>query len=206
MTTVRDCSMTMYEPAASVKRPPRAASVPLQQPLVTSSHGTGRSETVFSEPVISCAVCSLCRTILHDCSLPRTWEIGEVHYFTAFAYHMEARSPGGVDRHKTLIRALEDQGVRVHLGQFKQRPGTVLRWEEKETDVAIAVHMFPTPIAVAMALKYAVRNPGVVYDPITRARHPRPMAACPPGSHPTSDWASCPSAASACRPPRSPRG
>jgi hypothetical protein len=74
-----------------------------------------------------------------------TATLGEVHYFSALAHFREAKSPGTVNRHRDYIRCLEDTGVVVSLGRFKEKPASCRRcgdqWmrpEEKETDVAIA--------------------------------------------------------------------
>jgi hypothetical protein len=89
-----------------------------------------------------------------------------VYYFSALAHHLQR--PDVVRRHRALLEALEDTGVQVSLARFKKKTtraslsrcqfsvaGT--RWklrlpfsrvmvavkgfEEKETDVAIAVKM-----------------------------------------------------------------
>jgi uncharacterized LabA/DUF88 family protein len=67
-----------------------------------------------------------------------------VKYFTAHAHWLEH----AVKKHKQYIRALESTGVEVVLGSFKTKERhctackvTVNGHEEKETDVAIGVHM-----------------------------------------------------------------
>ena len=65
---------------------------------------------------------ALCRTILRDdAAFPKTFSLGEIHYFSALATPRERRNPGITDRHRTFIRALANSGVTVHLGQFKRR-------------------------------------------------------------------------------------
>ncbi len=83
---------------------------------------------------------SLCHTILRDSSVPRSWTLDAVHYFSALPHFLESRKPGIVSRHKAFLRALENEGAIVHLGQFKNR-GPGRGHEEKETDVAIAVQL-----------------------------------------------------------------
>ena len=79
----------------------------------------------------------LCASIIRDCGeMPREAYVSEVHYFSALARHMEPRNPGIVKRHETLIEALKNADVTVHLAAFKK---TAKGHEEKETDVAIAV-------------------------------------------------------------------
>src|SRR5258708_1133879 len=68
-----------------------------------------------------------------------------VLYFTALAYW----NSGKVARHQRYIRALENEGVKVVYGEFKERQKRCLRCkqyflthEEKQTDVNIAVTLF----------------------------------------------------------------
>ncbi len=75
-------------------------------------------------------------------------ELANVHYFSALAEHLIARKPDVVARHRTYIRALEDSGVRVQLSHFKRRDvrcplchRAFIRYEEKETDVAIGLKL-----------------------------------------------------------------
>lgn len=71
-----------------------------------------------------------------------------VYYFSALATHLEHSKPGVVARHKSYISALKASGVEVAMGSFKKKPtkcrhcgkNMKLR-EEKETDVAIGVHL-----------------------------------------------------------------
>lgn len=74
--------------------------------------------------------------------------LGPVHYFSALAKHIEARKPDVTRRHKTYIRCLEDSGVIVELGHFKEKwidctrcGRQMTKYEEKETDVAIGVRL-----------------------------------------------------------------
>ncbi|CAA9298236.1 MAG: hypothetical protein AVDCRST_MAG68-191 [uncultured Gemmatimonadetes bacterium] len=75
-------------------------------------------------------------------------ELAGVHYFSALAEHLAARKPDVVARHRTYIRALGDSGVRVQLSHFKRRDvrcpacgKSFIRYEEKETDVAIGLKL-----------------------------------------------------------------
>jgi len=68
--------------------------------------------------------------------MPREAFVSEVRYFTAYAKHMEAHSPGIVRRHEAFVAAQEARGALVHIGEFKK---TSKGHEEKETDVAIGV-------------------------------------------------------------------
>lgn len=73
-----------------------------------------------------------------------------IHYFSALAYYREKWKPGTVGRHKTYIQALDSTGINVALSRFKAKDvdykcascgyrGKLVRHEEKETDVAVAV-------------------------------------------------------------------
>ena len=86
---------------------------------------------------------SLCGSLLH--ALPGECELGDVVYFSALAHHIEPSRPGTIERHQRYMEALRATGVTIRLGTFKRRRvvcavcGAVrARYEEKETDVAIA--------------------------------------------------------------------
>ena len=77
--------------------------------------------------------------------------IREIRCFSALAHHRLPQDPGVVQRHRTYLRALESTGVRIHLGRFKACQQvckccrrTYQRFEEKETDVALAVALIET--------------------------------------------------------------
>lgn len=75
----------------------------------------------------------------------------EIIYFSAIAYH---RSNNAVIRHKNYINALKITGIKVILGEFKEKPidicynckqkmpkDKIIKHEEKHTDVNIAITM-----------------------------------------------------------------
>jgi uncharacterized LabA/DUF88 family protein len=79
-------------------------------------------------------------------------ELKSIYYFSAFATHIEERDQKVVTRHKSLIKCLEDTGVIVELSRFKPKEiicpleaggceRKFTKYEEKETDVAIAVKL-----------------------------------------------------------------
>lgn len=76
---------------------------------------------------------------------PKKETVKEVLYFTAYA-HWNAEK---LERHKTYVRALRFRGVGVVLGKFKKvtrKCRALCRYEyetfeEKETDVNIAIHL-----------------------------------------------------------------
>jgi len=70
--------------------------------------------------------------------------LADVFYFSAYAYHKH----GAVKRHKLFVRALENTGVKVILGKFKEKDRYCTSCksyskghEEKQTDVNIAIHL-----------------------------------------------------------------
>lgn len=72
-------------------------------------------------------------------------ELKEIYYFTALVHW----KPDKVSRHKILIRALEQTGVNVVYGEFRKKDRYCNRckeyyptFEEKQTDVNIAIHLF----------------------------------------------------------------
>ena len=75
-------------------------------------------------------------------------ELAQVHCFSALAEHLTARNPQVVERHRTYIRALEESGVTIQLSRFKRKDvrcpvcgKRFVRYEEKETDVAIGLKL-----------------------------------------------------------------
>ena len=91
-------------------------------------------------------VSALCRAYLH--ALPGRGDVTSVDYFSALAQHRESRYPGTVPDQTAYFPALESTGVCVRLGHFKAKSQTCplcgtryVRWEEKETDVAIGARL-----------------------------------------------------------------
>ena len=89
---------------------------------------------------------SLCSSFLYlygkQASLTNIW------YFSALAKHLEYRSPDVVKRHQAFIKCLKSTGVYVQLGRFKEKDvycsncyTSIIKYEEKETDVAISVKL-----------------------------------------------------------------
>jgi uncharacterized LabA/DUF88 family protein len=106
-------------------------------------HSLIDAERQLKMPVKWLSLWDFCASYLHNIS--RDAGMHEVHYFSALAKHKDARSPGVVNRHLNYIACLEATGVTVHLNSFKKRIAscphcgrTVVRHEEKETDVMIA--------------------------------------------------------------------
>jgi len=71
-----------------------------------------------------------------------------VFYFSALAHHMTTHDPFVVTRHQAFLDCLQDTGVYVGLARFKPKSvrcpacGVITtRYEEKETDVALAAKL-----------------------------------------------------------------
>jgi Uncharacterized conserved protein len=89
---------------------------------------------------------ALCRSYLH--LFGRDAVMHEIHWFSAFAKHLEATKPDVTARHAAYARCLEDAGVLVELSRFKKKRmrcdkcgANLTRHEEKETDVAVAAKL-----------------------------------------------------------------
>lgn len=72
----------------------------------------------------------------------------EIYYFSALAKHLEANNPDVTRRHSDFIKCLEATGVITELNRFKKKSLTCPsckhrfdRYEEKETDVAVAIKL-----------------------------------------------------------------
>ncbi len=73
-------------------------------------------------------------------------DLENIYYFSAYAHHI--KDPGVVDRHKKYVACLEDSGIKVQMSRFKYKEihcpfckATIPRYEEKETDVSIALKL-----------------------------------------------------------------
>ncbi|MGV8084405.1 MAG: NYN domain-containing protein [Coriobacteriia bacterium] len=99
---------------------------------------------------------SLCDSFMS--AIGNNTTIGDVYYLSALAYHREQRKPGTVARHQAFINALISTGVKIELAQFKPKDiaytcsqcayrGKQRRYEEKETDVAIAIKIMTLAVS-----------------------------------------------------------
>jgi uncharacterized LabA/DUF88 family protein len=86
---------------------------------------------------------------LAKCYVKRKDKIVDIYYFTALATWSQSK----VKKHKTYIKALELEGVKVVYGKFKKRDKkcqvckrNYRTYEEKETDVNIATKLFQLAI------------------------------------------------------------
>ncbi|MEM7791926.1 MAG: NYN domain-containing protein [Verrucomicrobiota bacterium] len=88
-------------------------------------------------------ISALCRSYLPI--LGTDVDLGEVHYFSAYADHLQNEAPDKPERHRKFVRALTASKVKAHIGRFHSRKFWAHKedmwidaYEEKETDVAIA--------------------------------------------------------------------
>lgn len=89
---------------------------------------------------------SMCASYLP--AIGNSAQIEKIFYFSALAHHRSASDPGTIARHELFIECLVDTGVIPEMGRFKQKSSQCRRcgkqsiaYEEKETDVAIAVKL-----------------------------------------------------------------
>lgn len=89
---------------------------------------------------------SLCSGYIH--LLGKTAALHEIYYFSALAKHLQAKNPNVTKRHQDYIKCLQATGVIVELNRFKKKsmrcPSCGHKWskyEEKETDVSIAIKL-----------------------------------------------------------------
>jgi uncharacterized LabA/DUF88 family protein len=78
----------------------------------------------------------------------KTATLHEIYYFSALAKHLEAKNSDVTKRHRDFIRCLEATGIIVELNRFKKKSMRCPsckhkydKYEEKETDVAIALKL-----------------------------------------------------------------
>jgi uncharacterized LabA/DUF88 family protein len=88
----------------------------------------------------------LCLGYMH--LLGKTAVLQEIYYFSALAQHLEFKKPNVTQRHKDLIKCLTAKGVIVELNRFKKKSMKCPscghkydRYEEKETDVSVALKL-----------------------------------------------------------------
>lgn len=89
---------------------------------------------------------ALCSTLLNS-RYGHGSTLEAIHWFSAIRTHLDAINPDYTARHRRYIRCLEESGVEVHFGSYKSHRRKCVACnapsffhEEKETDVAIAIH------------------------------------------------------------------
>ena len=105
-----------------------------------------QAEKDFHNPTRWLNLKGLCSSTLS--SVGNKAQLQDVYYFSALAHHLKAKDKFMVKRHQDYIRCLIDSGVNVELGRFKKKTvmcavcgKPTLHYEEKETDVALALKM-----------------------------------------------------------------
>jgi uncharacterized LabA/DUF88 family protein len=80
--------------------------------------------------------------------IDRKARLASIHYFTAYAHHLQATDPQKIQRHRAYVRALTAHKVVAHVGKFQRRTiwcgscqDHIKTYEEKETDVALACEL-----------------------------------------------------------------
>lgn len=86
---------------------------------------------------------SLCKSYLQ--MIGGGAQLEEIHYFSAYADHLQHEAPDKPERHRKFVRALTASKVIAHIGRFYSKQVWSHKqnmwldaYEEKETDVAIA--------------------------------------------------------------------
>lgn len=89
---------------------------------------------------------ALCKSYVHH--FGKDAKIESIYYFSALPHYLSSRKPDKIKRHQRYISCLESTNVIVELGRFKEKDvycnkcrSMILKHEEKETDVAIAVNL-----------------------------------------------------------------
>lgn len=72
-----------------------------------------------------------------------------IYYFTALRNFLSISDPATIERHKLYMKVLESFGINIQYGRFKEKKvkckechKEFTKYEEKETDVAIATKLF----------------------------------------------------------------
>jgi len=89
-------------------------------------------------------ISSLCASYIH--LFGKDAKLHSIYYFSAIPYYLSPGNPQKIKIHKTYISCLKSTGVEIVLGRFKQKDvfcdrcrNMILKHEEKETDVSIAI-------------------------------------------------------------------
>ena len=105
--------------------------------ILRLKHDTGYSTKWFD-------LASLCNSYIP--LFGKDAKLGAVYFFSAIPYYLNDSDK--IQRHKKYIACLESTGVHIELGRFKNKDvychrckSMILKHEEKETDVAIAVKL-----------------------------------------------------------------
>lgn len=120
----------------------------------------------------------------------KTETIAKIYYFSAIATHMDK---GIITRHEAYIEALSCFDVDFVPGHFKQKiiryqGNNILRHEEKETDVNVAIHIVRDAMKRAYDRILVITNDTDIIPAIRMARQENPALRVkiitPPGYKP----------------------
>lgn len=91
-------------------------------------------------------IAALCKSYLY--LFGKEARLETIYYFSAIPYYLTHSKPDTIKRQKDYILCLKSTGIKVELGRFKKKyvycdrcRKDILKHEEKETDVAIAVKL-----------------------------------------------------------------
>lgn len=89
-------------------------------------------------------VASLCKSYLP--LFGKDAGLETIYYFSAIPYYLVNQYPDKIQRQQDYLSCLESTGIKVEMGRFKEKDvycyrckSMILKHEEKETDVAMAV-------------------------------------------------------------------
>ena len=89
---------------------------------------------------------SLCKSYLH--LFGKEASLQNIYYFSALASHRISFDREVIKRHKKFLSCLENEGINVELSRFKPKDNKCpscghkyLKYEEKETDVKVALKL-----------------------------------------------------------------
>jgi len=91
-------------------------------------------------------IASLCKSYVY--LFGKDAKLQSIYYFSALPNYLITSNPDKIDRHKKYLSCLKSTGVQIELGRFKEKEvycdrckSMILKHEEKETDVSIAIKL-----------------------------------------------------------------
>ncbi|MGR3316923.1 MAG: hypothetical protein ACUZ8O_00365 [Candidatus Anammoxibacter sp.] len=122
-------------------------------------HSTLQIERDTNTPAKWLDLSSLCKSYMYH--FGKDAKLNRIHYFSAIQYYLQKHKPLKIKRHEDYIKCLKFTGIHVNLGRFKQKEvkcnkcnARLIKHEEKETDVAIAVNWEKNHIFIKTKLTY----------------------------------------------------
>lgn len=103
-----------------------------------------RRDTGYSTKWLDIA--SLCKSYIP--LFGKDAKLEDCYYFSAIPHYLSNQKPEKIERHRSYIKCLKSTEIHVELGRFKVKDvfcprcrSMILKHEEKETDVAIAIKL-----------------------------------------------------------------